>query len=155
MDLTPALLPDHTQSSAFTWSLPQLFPKNPIKTAARWLHSGCDWWVWTGVQPDHHLSAVCLHAQALAVCWTETEKQRGKPNWKQQDAAEPFPLLQHVCRILNNILCEKYSCYSKSGRMSHLCPENSSNRLTEVYSPSHSSPVTNRGRCGAGTCSDT
>lgn len=62
-----------------------------------------------------------------------------------------------MCRILNNNFCEKYSCYSKSGRKSHLCPENSSNPLTEVRPPHpHSSPVANRGeRCGAGTASGT
>lgn len=41
-----------------------------------------------------------------AVCWTESEKQ--------QDTAESFPLLPHMCRILNNNACEKYSCYSKN-----------------------------------------
>lgn len=79
----------------------------------------------------------------------------GKPNWKLQDTAESFPLLPHVRRILNNNLCEKYSCYSKTSRKSHLCPENGSNPLTEVHLPPHSSPVTNGGeRCGAGTASD-
>lgn len=59
----------------------------------------------------------------------------GKPNWKLQDTAESFPLLPHVRRILNNNLCEKYSCYSKTSRKSHLCPENGSNPLTEVHLP--------------------
>lgn len=113
-----------------------LFPKNPIKAAAHCLLSGCKWWVWSRVQPNHHLSAVCLHAQALAVCWTETANQRVNLTENSRTPAESFPLLSPVCRILNNNFCEKYSCYSKSGRKSHLCPEKSSNPPTEVRFPS-------------------
>lgn len=77
----------------------------------------------------------------LPLCWSTccvldwNWETAGKPNWKQQDTTETFPLPLHVCRILNNNLCEKYSCYSKTGRKSHLCPENSPNLLTEMPPP--------------------
>lgn len=88
-----------------------------------------------------HVSAVCLHAQALDWNW----EAAGKPNWKPQEATETFPLPLHVSRILNNNFCEKYFCYSKIDRKSHLHPQNCSNTLTEVCFPPHSSPITNRG----------
>ena len=109
--------------------------KTQLNPAAHCLRSASKWWVWSRVQPNHHLSAVCLHARALAVCWTETANQRAGLTENSRTPAESFPLLSSVCRILNNNFCEKYSCYSKSGRKSHLCPEKGSNPPTEVAFP--------------------
>lgn len=136
MALTPTSLQGHTQSLQamdlhVDLIIARLFPKKPIKTPAHRLRLSFDWWIWTRVQPSHHVLAVCLHTRTLAVCWTETRKERIHLTKNSRTLAEAFPLSLHICRIWNNSFCEKYFCYSKSGRKPHLflccrafvCPE--------------------------------
>lgn len=63
--------------------------KRAVKVAAHWIHSGGDGRVWTRVQPNCHVSSLCL-VQLLALCWTWNWEAVGKTNWSQQGATRPL-----------------------------------------------------------------
>lgn len=63
--------------------------KRAVKVAAHWIHSGGDGRVWTRVQPNCHVSSLCL-VQLLALCWTWNWEAAGKTNWSQQGATRPL-----------------------------------------------------------------